>query len=103
MNMDSYCCCTSGQPEFSEVSAISALLKIVSEENRLKIICILRNGEHCVCQIEKHVRLSQSLVSHHLKDLREAGIILDRKEGLNVHYRLTPEGERVASLVFQLK
>lgn len=102
MNMASYSCCTPSKVEYSKVDKLSSLLKLVAEPSRLKILCILRRGEHCVCEFEDHVGLSQSLLSHHLADLRDAGLILGEKKGLNVHYALTPEGIRVVEQIFGL-
>jgi ArsR family transcriptional regulator len=102
MNMSSYSCCTSSKPEFIKVEEISSLLKLVAEPSRLKILCILRQGQHCVCEFEKHLGLSQSLLSHHLADLREAGLIAGEKKGLNVFYSLTTTGKNIAEQVFSL-
>ena len=63
-------------------------LKAVSDENRLKIICFLRDGERCVCEIVEFLGLPQNLVSHHLKILREKEILSARKVGLRVFYRI---------------
>ena len=100
--MSSYSCCTPSKVEFKQVNTLSKLLKLASDSSRLKILCILRSGEHCVCEILDHVELSQSLVSHHLKDLKDAGIIQDMKKGLYVHYSLTIEGKRITDLLFKI-
>lgn len=63
-------------------------LKIVAEENRLKILCLLGDGEKCVCEIWQYLGLPQNLVSHHLKVLKDFKLISSRKEGLRVFYRL---------------
>lgn len=102
MNMGSYSCCSQSSKESKQVDSISSLLKVVSEESRLKILCILRSGEHCVCEIEEHVTLSQSLISHHLRDLKEADIVKDEKRGLYVYYTLSDKGKKVTDLLFQL-
>ena len=102
MNVNSYSCCSQSSKEAKQVDTISSLLKVVSEESRLKIICILRGGEHCVCEIEENVTLSQSLISHHLKDLKEADIVKDEKRGLYVYYKLSDKGKKVTDLLFQL-
>jgi ArsR family transcriptional regulator len=81
---------------------MSALLKIVSEESRLKLLCLLRNGEHCVCELMEHVDLSQSLISHHLKDLKDAEVVADEKRGLRVYYSLTKTGKHITNLLFQI-
>lgn len=98
--MSSYSCCTTDRREFKQISSLSSLLKLVGEENRLKILCILKQGQHCVCEVEKHLDLSQSLISHHLKDLKEAGLISDEKKGLWVHYSLTEKGQKLANMLF---
>lgn len=101
--MSSYNCCTQNKIEFKNVSSLSSLIKLVGEESRLKILCILKQDKHCVCEIMEHLKLSQSLISHHLKDLKEAGIIQDEKKGLYVYYSLTQRGKDIAHLLFQLK
>lgn len=103
MNMSSYSCCSSSTIEFGQVQSLSSLLKLVAEPSRLRILCILRQGEHCVCEIERHLELSQSLLSHHLADLRGAGLIVGEKKGLNVHYALTREGRKIVEHIFALE
>lgn len=61
-------------------------LRVISEENRLLILCLLKKGEMCVCEIWQHLELPQNLASHHLKILKDAGLIKSRKEGLKVIY-----------------
>jgi len=63
-------------------------LKVLSDQNRLKIVCYLKEKERCVCEIVKFLDIPQNLVSHHLKTLRENKIVSNRKEGLNVYYSL---------------
>jgi ArsR family transcriptional regulator, arsenate/arsenite/antimonite-responsive transcriptional repressor len=102
MNMSSYSCCSRSSRESKKVGSLSSLLKVVSEESRLKLLCILRQGEHCVCELMEHVDLSQSLISHHLRDLKEAGVVTDDKRGLKVFYTLTKEGVRITDLLFNI-
>jgi ArsR family transcriptional regulator, arsenate/arsenite/antimonite-responsive transcriptional repressor len=68
-----------------------APLQALSDENRLRIIEVLRSGEHCVCDLQSSLDMGQSLLSHHLKALREAGLVLSRKEGRWVHYSLATD------------
>lgn len=102
MNMGSYRCCTPDTKESKSVVSLSSLLKLVAEESRLKLLCILSSGEHCVCEIIEHVGMSQSLVSHHLSDLKEAGLVADDKRGLRVYYSLTSQGKHITDLVFKI-
>lgn len=101
--MRSYKCCSPASSESKHVTKMSDLLKIVSEESRLRLLCILRRGEHCVCEIMEHVELSQSLISHHLKDLKKVDVVQDEKRGLYVYYSLTKKGKEITDLLFQIK
>jgi ArsR family transcriptional regulator len=100
--MGSYSCCSPNRDESKRVEVLSSLLKLVGENSRLQILCILRRGKHCVCEINKHINTSQSLISHHLKDLKDGGVIQDSKQGLNVFYSLTNEGKRITNLIFDI-
>lgn len=71
-----------------DVKFLANFLGVISEENRLKIICFLKSGEQCVCKIWHFLELPQNLISHHLKVLKDFGILKSRKEGLNVYYSL---------------
>jgi len=102
MNMRSYNCCTTNKYQFNKIGSLTSLLKLIGVESRLKILCILKQGSHCVCEIEKHINESQSLISHHLKDLKKAGLIQDEKKGQFVHYELTENGKHIISSLFKL-
>ncbi|MCX6727101.1 MAG: metalloregulator ArsR/SmtB family transcription factor [Candidatus Shapirobacteria bacterium] len=102
MNMSSYKCCSTGSNQSKEVGELSALLKLISENSRLQILCILKNGEHCVCQLMEHTKLSQSLISHHLKDLKDADLVVDRKDSKWAYYSLTPKGTKITNLIFNI-
>lgn len=67
------------------------VLRAMADENRLRILEILRDGEHCVCELQSSVEIGQSLLSHHLRILREAGLVQDRREGRWVHYSLSAD------------
>jgi len=64
---------------------LTTFFKLLSDESKFKIIKYLMKGEVCVCTIAEDLGLEQSLVSHHLNKLREAGLIRDRKVGSWVH------------------
>ena len=103
MNMRSYSCYTNSSQEAEGIRDLSTLLKLVGEESRLRLLCILRNGEHCVCELIEHAdEMSQSLISHHLADLKEAGIVDMRKDGLRIYYSLTDKGAEVVRTIFKL-
>lgn len=64
------------------------LLKLVSDKTRLSILCYVREQELCVCDLVELLQLSQPAISQHLKKLREAGLVQERREGTWMHYRL---------------
>jgi len=80
-------CCES-QKLKKELSEVVNFLKAISEENRLKILCILQKGELCVCDIWQYLDLPQNLVSHHLKVLKDFGLVESKKESTKVIYFL---------------
>ena len=62
----------------------------VAEETRLAIVGLLSGGERCVCELQAELDAAQSRLSFHLKKLKEAGVIADRRDGRWVYYRLVP-------------
>ena len=71
-----------------DLSRLSLLLKNIAEENRLKIICLLKKGELCVCEIIEALKLSHNLISHHLKALKKMRVVSYRKDGKFRLYKL---------------
>jgi ArsR family transcriptional regulator, arsenate/arsenite/antimonite-responsive transcriptional repressor len=67
------------------------LFKALSEETRLRILCLLLEGELCVCDIMDVLQLPQSSVSRHLSYLKNAGWVNDRRCGVWMYYSL-PQG-----------
>lgn len=67
---------------------ILRILKALSDETRLRIIKLLEDGEHCVCDIVAALDMVQPKVSFHLGVLKGAGLIKDRKDGKWIHYSL---------------
>jgi ArsR family transcriptional regulator len=80
------------------------LFHALSDETRLEIIGLLRSGERCVCELTDSLDAAQSRLSFHLRVLKDAGIVRDRKDGRWVHYELDPEAfEEIETLVSGLK
>ncbi|WP_049722217.1 ArsR/SmtB family transcription factor [Gilvimarinus polysaccharolyticus] len=66
----------------------AAMLKMLSNEKRLMILCALQAQELSVSELNAQVPLSQSALSQHLAALREAALVDTRKDGQKVYYRL---------------
>jgi ArsR family transcriptional regulator len=64
----------------------------LADPTRLHILDLLRGGERCVCELQEALGTSQSLLSFHLKTLKDAGLLADRRQGRWVYYRLRPAG-----------
>lgn len=80
------------------------LFHALSDETRLEIIELLRKGERCVCELTDTLDAAQSRLSFHLRVLRDAGIVRDRKDGRWVHYELDREVfEEIGALVESMK
>jgi ArsR family transcriptional regulator len=80
------------------------LFHALSDETRLEIIELLRKGERCVCELTDTLDAAQSRLSFHLRVLKDAGIVRDRKDGRWVHYELDPDAfEEVETLVSGMK
>jgi ArsR family transcriptional regulator len=70
------------------------LFKAFADPVRLRLLNLLADGDVCVCHLHEALELPQSTVSRHLAYLRKRGLVIGRKEGLWVYYRLAkPVGE----------
>ncbi|MBA2564075.1 MAG: winged helix-turn-helix transcriptional regulator [Gemmatimonadetes bacterium] len=74
----------------SELSSLTRQLQALSDETRLRIIDLLRGGERCVCELTDDLGAAQSRLSFHLKVLKDAGMVRDRREGRWSYYCLNP-------------
>ena len=72
----------------SSTARAAQLFHALSDEARLEIIQILLDGEHCVCDLQTHLDVAQSRLSYHLKVLKDAGLVSDRREGRWSYYTL---------------
>ena len=76
----------------------------LSDETRLEIVERLIGGERCVCDLTDLMDAAQSRLSFHLKTLKDAGIVSDRREGRWVYYALNRETlDEIETLVGSLK
>jgi len=88
-----------------EASATEAakLLKALSNERRLMILCQLGGGELAVGQIQTRVGLSQSALSQHLAVLRSEGVVATRRDGQTIYYRIAdPAAVKVVATLAEI-
>lgn len=71
-----------------EIKNLANILNLLGDESRLQIIIYLNDKESCVNEIINNVNLSQPLVSHHLKVLKDANIVSSTKCGKKVIYKI---------------
>ena len=67
---------------------IDTILKALGDPTRLRIVQFLRDGENCACEIVPHTSKSQPNVSLHLKVLKNAGILEERRDGQKIFYKI---------------
>jgi ArsR family transcriptional regulator len=80
------------------------LFHALSDETRLEIVRLLSSGERCVCEMTGAMDAAQSRLSFHLKTLKEAGLVSDRRAGRWVFYSLVPAAlEELAETAGALK
>lgn len=70
---------------------LAEIAKVLGHPTRLQILQVLRVEEACVCHLEAILGQRQAYISQHLMRLREAGLVVDRREGMNVFYALADE------------
>ena len=75
--------------DFSQVDLVSDCLKVLSNPDRLKILCVLVEGELNVQQIEQHTNIYQPTLSQQLTVLRNNQIVSTRREGKQIFYQLS--------------
>jgi DNA-binding transcriptional ArsR family regulator len=88
------------QPDFGmlrdNAAEAARLLRALSNENRLMLLCLLFEGEKTVGELNESLDLSQSALSQHLAILREEGMVNTRRAGQSIYYGLaSPPAQRV--------
>ena len=69
-------------------SVAARWFQALSDETRLEIVQLLSHGERCVCELQDKLDAAQSRLSFHLKTLKDAGLVTDRREGRWIYYAL---------------
>ena len=92
------------EPRTSDRRSASRLFHALSDETRLEIVGMLRDGERCVCDLMGALDAAQSRLSFHLKVLKDAGIVVDRRNGRWVYYSLSKEAlDEAAGFIKSMK
>ena len=80
-----------GSHEMGDVTQAAALLRAMSNESRLSVLCYLAEQERSVTELEQYLDLSQSALSQHLAVLRRQGLIRSRRDKRLVYYSVSSE------------
>jgi len=81
------------------LSRRSSVLKIIGDESRLKLLSILNRNSHCVSDLIIETGFSQSLISHHLKNLKDGGLVKGQRNGKWINYGLISKGQQIMSVL----
>ena len=97
-------CCGLGATTIDEAEAarIAPMFKALGDPVRLRLAALIASrAEMCVCELTPHFELSGPTISHHLKTLREAGLIEGERRGTWVYYWVKPDALRTLSALLQ--
>jgi ArsR family transcriptional regulator len=78
----------------AQAASLAAVFKALSDPVRLRLLSLIAShagGEACVCDLTPAFDVSEPTISHHLKVLREAGLVTSQRRASWVHYRIVPE------------
>ena len=87
-----------------EIRQAARAFQALSDETRLEIVRLLSHGERCVCELQDALEAAQSRLSFHLKTLKDAGLVIDRRQGRWVYYALNRDAlEAIAGFAAAVK
>ena len=76
----------------SDYKRTAVIFKAFCDENRIRILQLLLDGEKCACKLLEEMNITQPTLSHHMKILCDSGIVKGRKEGKWIHYSISQKG-----------
>ena len=86
-----------------KATSASSFLKAISHEGRLMILCHLVSGEKSVTELEELISARQAAVSQQLSRLRLEGLVIPRRDGKTIYYRLTDDKpKRILEVIYDL-
>lgn len=80
-----------------KIAEAAKLMEMLSQPVRLRLMCLLMTGEQSVLRLADSAGLSQPAMSHHLKKLRDAGLVETRRDGQTIYYSI--KGAEVAQII----
>ena len=81
-------------PEESELYDLSDFFKVLGDSTRSKIMWALDEHELCVCDLAALLNMTKSAISHQLRALRDANLVINRRDGKNIYYALADDHVR---------
>jgi len=99
MTQKAGCCSAKPVPKVKDLETLTGVYAALADPTRLRILALLRDGEICVCHIHASLDVPQPTASRHLAYLRKSGLVDARREGIWMHYRLTPIDNPVVATV----
>lgn len=92
-DLDAKCCEPRRRVKARDTKRFAQTFKALADETRLEIVGLLAaaKGELCACDIERHFDVTQSTISHHLRMLRDAGLVDVERRGTWAYYSLHPK------------
>ena len=87
-----------------EITQAARVFHALSDETRLEIVRLLSHRERCVCELQQVLEAAQSRLSFHLKTLKDAGLVSDRRDGRWVYYALNRDAlDQIAEFAAAVK
>lgn len=80
----------------------AVVFKAFCDENRIRILQLLQEGEKCACELLEKMNITQPTLSHHMKILCDSGIVAGRKDGKWMYYSVSEEGVKYARTCFDM-
>ena len=93
-------CCIGNKSKSVCINRAYSFLRVISDKNRLQIVCVLQGSSKCVCEIVPLLGISEKLVSHHLKQLKKIGLVEEAREGNFMRYSLNKKAINEYKKVF---
>ena len=99
--IDAPCCGASPAPRVKHAGELADVYRALADETRLRILALLKDGEVCVCHLQASLKLPQPTISRHLAYLRKSRLVQARRDGVWMHYRLSPPASPVVKQVLE--